>query len=92
MLRILGLTASLAAPAAHAQDLESMMRASELATVIGSETLCSLTLDQPGIETWIAKNVAPDDLSFASQLQTMTMGQEHCAAVRQTAKAMGLIK
>ena len=99
------LVALLAAAPASAQNLDGMMRANELATVIGSEALCDLTLDQAGIEEWIAKNVAPDDLSFASQLQTMTMGQEfnqknmsasakiaHCAAIRQTAGAMGLIK
>lgn len=99
------LAALLAAAPASAQNLDGMMRANELATVIGSESLCDLTLDQAGIEAWIAKNVAPDDLSFASQLQTMTMGQEfnqknmsasakiaHCAAIRQTAGAMDLIK
>lgn len=96
--------AVLAAPAA-AQNLDGMMRANELATVIGSEELCDLALDQKGIEAWITANVAPDDLSFASQLQTMTMGQTfqqegmstsaktaHCAAVRHTAKTMGLIQ
>ncbi len=85
--------------------MESMGRAQELGTVLGSENLCDLTLDQAGIEAWIAANVAPDDLSFASNLQTMTMGQEfqqnnmsassktaHCAAVRQSARTMGLIK
>ncbi len=90
---------------AVAQNLDGMMRANELATILASETLCGLTLDQPGIEAWIAANVAPDDLSFASQLQSMTMGQEfqmknmtasaktaHCAAIRHTAGTMGLIK
>jgi hypothetical protein len=85
--------------------MESMGRAQELGTVLGSERLCGLPLDQAGIEAWIASNVAPDDLSFASNLQAMTMGQEfqqnnmstsskiaHCAAVRQSAKAMGLIQ
>ena len=87
------------------EKMESMARAQELGTVLGSEDLCDLTLDQAGIEAWIAANVAPDDLSFASSLQTMTMGQAfqqdnmstssktaHCAAVRQSARTMGLIK
>jgi hypothetical protein len=97
--------AGVAATAANAQDLNSMMRASELGNVIASEELCGLTLDQTGIEAWIAANVAKDDLSFAGNLQTMTMGQEfqqrdmsasakiaHCAAIKQAAGAMGLIK
>ena len=105
MLRTLTTVAAICATTATAQNLDGMMRANELATVIGSEALCDLTLDPAGIEAWIAANVAPDDLSFASQLQTMTMGQEfnqrnmtasakiaHCAAVRQTAGTMGLIQ
>jgi hypothetical protein len=92
-----------------AEDFEktmaSMSRAQELGAVLGSEKLCDLTLDQAGIEAWIAANVASDDMSFATNLQTMTMGQEfqqqsmtassktaHCAAVRQSAQTMGLIK
>lgn len=92
-----------------AEDFEkamaSMSRAQELGAVLGSEKLCDLTLDQAGIEAWIVANVAPDDLSFATNLQTMTMGQEfqqqnmttssktaHCAAIRQSARTMGLIK
>lgn len=87
------------------KQMESMSRAQELGTVLGSEIFCDLTLDQAGIEAWIAANVAPDDLSFASSLQMMTAGQEfqqkdmsassktaHCAAVRQSARTMGLIK
>lgn len=105
MLRCSALTLMISTASATAQDLDSMMRASELGTVIGSEELCGLTLDAAGIEAWIATNVAKDDLSFASTLQTMTMGQEfqqrdmtvsakvaHCAAVKQSAGAMGLIK
>jgi hypothetical protein len=87
------------------KKMESMGRAQELGTVLGSEKLCNLAIDQTGIEAWIASNVAPDDLSFAANLQAMTMGQEfqqknmsssskiaHCAAVRQSARTMGLIK
>ena len=86
------------------KKMESMGRAQELGTVIGSEVMCDLALDQAGIEAWISANVAPDDLSFASSLQMMTVGQEfqqkdmsassktaHCAAVRQSARTMGLI-
>jgi hypothetical protein len=87
-----------------AQDLNSMMRANELGAVLASEGVCKLSLNQAGIEAWIAANVAADDLSFAPNLSVMIMGQEHqiqglsdsakiahCAAVRQTAKTMGLI-
>ncbi len=105
MIRAATIAIALIYGQANAQDLDSMMRANELATVIGSEAYCGLTLDSAGIEAWIKANVAPNDLSFASTLQTMTMGQEfqqqemsasakiaHCAAVRQTAGAMGLIE
>jgi hypothetical protein len=104
-MRFLVILTALSASSSSAQDLESMKRASELSTVLGSEKLCNLTLDAGGIERWISTNVAPGDLSFASQLQTMVMGQEfmqrdmsassmvaHCAAVRQAAGSMGLIK
>lgn len=93
---------------ASAQDsspIASLARASELGAILGSEELCGLTLDQAGIEAWIAANVAKDDLSFATNLQTMTMGQKynsegmsasakiaHCAAVKQSATAAGLIR
>lgn len=95
----------LGAPGAMAQDLNSMMRAQELATVLAAETVCGLTLDQAGIEAWIAQNVADTDLSFAGTLQVMTQGAAfqangmtaaaktaHCAAVKRTAGTMGLIK
>lgn len=85
--------------------MASLARASELGAILGSEEFCGLTLDQAGIEAWIAANVSKDDLSFPTNLQTMTMGQKynqegmsgsakiaHCAAVKQSAAAAGLIK
>jgi hypothetical protein len=105
MLRTLAALTAALATTASAQSLDGLISAGQLGTVLASETLCDLTLDPAGIETWIAANVAADDLSFASQLQTQVMGQEylqkdmtasariaHCAAVRQTATTMGLIK
>jgi hypothetical protein len=106
-MRHIALILGLAPGAVLAQtaDLQSMARAQELASILASEQACGLTLDQRGIEAWIAANVAPDDLAFASNLQVMTMGQEyqqkdmtasartaHCAAVRQAARAAGLIR
>ena len=90
---------------AQTDPLQSMARAQELGAILASEQLCDLVLDQAGIEAWIAAHVAKDDLTFASHLQMMTRGQElqlkdisasgktaHCAAVRQSAAAAGLIK
>lgn len=106
MLAKVGLIAliALAAVPASSQSLESMQSAQQLGTVIASEKTCGLTLNQPGIEAWIASNVRNDDLEFASTLMMMTQGTEfqlaemsassrtaHCAAVRHTAKSMGLI-
>ncbi len=99
-----GLAVFLAAPAA-AQTMASMQSATELGTVIGSEQACGLTLDQAGIEAWIAANVAEDDMSFASTLNMMVQGTAfqieemtqsaktaHCAAVKRSAGKMGLIR
>lgn len=102
------LAATMLATPALSQDLEARMKSTSnalgLGTVLASETACSLTLDPAGIAAWIAANVAPDDLSFAANLNLLTMGQTaqvaamttssriaHCAAVKQTAGAMGLV-
>lgn len=95
----------LAAAPVYADQFQSMQNATNLGSILASEGPCGLTLDPAGIEAWIANNVAPDDMQFASTLGTMTMGQEvmisemtasakiaHCASVRQTATTLGLIK
>lgn len=104
-MRVLALILAVCPSLATAQSLESMQRASDLASVLGSEQSCDLTLDKAGIEAWIAANVPKDDLSFAGQLQFSMTGVErrfaemstsgqiaYCAAIRQSASAMGLIK
>lgn len=106
------LLAALSLPAAAQEDPLAKLQAdarvlglaSELAVVLGSETFCGLTFDQPAIAAWIAANVPPDRLDFAPQLQLMTMGQAglqqgmtpsgttaHCAAVTQSARHYGFI-
>ena len=87
------------------QKMKSMSNAVNLGTVLASEQPCGLTLDPAGIEAWIAKNVDKSDLSFASNLSMMSMGQDaqiaamtpsakiaHCATVKMTAGSMGLLK
>lgn len=97
--------AALGASPAVAQDpLASMMRASELGSVLASEEICGLTYKQDAIEAWVEDNVPPDDISFASTLDTAVMGGKfgykdqtkseraaHCAAIRKTAKHYGFI-
>jgi hypothetical protein len=104
MIRTTVATLLLTAFPAQAQNFESMQRANELGAVLAAEKLCDLTLNQAGIEAWVTKNVASDDMSFANNLLLMTQGAEyqarsmsdagrtaHCTAVRQSARTMGLI-
>lgn len=91
--------------AATAQDFESMQRANDLATILGSEQKCGFAFDQAAISAWIDKNVDPSDMGFAGTLSMMTQGMEfqfggmsqsaltaHCRAVEQTAKHYGFLK
>jgi hypothetical protein len=104
-MRQIALILTICPAIAAGQTIESLQRASALGDIIGSEALCNLTLDQAGIEAWIAANVPADDMTFASHLQAVVGLAEyqqkdmsasaktaHCAAVRQSAKAAGLIK
>ena len=108
MIRLVSLLAVAGLPA-FAQDIDQQMKsmgnAVSLGTVLASEEPCGLTLDPTGIEAWIAANVDKSDLSFASTLSLMTMGQggqitamtasakiAHCATVKMTAGSMGLVK
>lgn len=106
-MRLITITLALCPTIATAETdtLTSMQKASDLGNIIGSETLCGLTLDQAGIEAWISANVAKDDMSFASHLSatvglseykhkdmTASAKTAHCAAVKQSATAAGLIK
>lgn len=90
---------------AFAQDpLVTMVRASELGSVLASEGICDLSYKQEAIEAWISAKVPANDISFASTLDTAVMGGKfgykdqtpsertaHCAAIRKTAKHYGFI-
>lgn len=93
----------LAAPAA-AQDLEMINLANALATVLASEGPCGLAFDAGAIRAFIAENVPPESLDFASTLGGFTAAQgyaieaqsasqrvAHCAAVELTARSYGFI-
>lgn len=90
---------------AMAQDANTILRAEQLGSILGSEAACDLNLSQPGIEAWIASNVPDTDMTFASFLGMESKSTErhigdmsdsektaHCAAVRQAAKKAGLIE
>lgn len=76
-----------------------------LGSVLAAEDYCGLSSDQGAIEAFIEKNVSASDMGFASDLQSMTSGQEyfqqqmspsektaHCAQIRRVAKSFGFTK
>jgi hypothetical protein len=82
--------------------LESMTLATQIGDLIASEEICGLKHDQNAIEVFIDNNVAADDLSFVSMLDTMTGGAEftlkdmsqgqktaHCRQIERVAKSLG---
>jgi hypothetical protein len=90
---------------ALSQDIATMQKAQELGTVLGAEGKCGFSYDQDAISDWIDANVPPDDMSFASMLDTMTRGTQfqmedmsqssltaQCRAVERTAKHFGFVK
>lgn len=94
-----------AGPAVAMTDIEAILLANSLASVLASEQACGLSYDQTAIAAFIAKEVPPERMDFASTLQTQTMGQEmmmadmsasakaaHCAAIAQTAAHFGFTK
>ncbi|HEV2556853.1 MAG TPA: signal recognition particle [Bosea sp. (in: a-proteobacteria)] len=99
------LSLSLAAPVVQAQDLKSIALANELGSVLASEELCGLAFEQSAIAAFVEKRIRPDDLSFASNLKTMTAGNEfqlrgmsassktaHCTQIRRVAKSYGFTR
>lgn len=89
---------------ARADDLRTISLATDLGTVLASETACGLEFRQDAIAAFIEKKVADDDMSFPSMLQMMTAGAEmdledmspsaltaHCTQIRRVAKSYGFI-
>jgi hypothetical protein len=85
-------------------QMESFRLAGELGTVIGSETLCGLSLKQDAIASYIEANAPKSDMSFPQTLTMMIQGTEfnnsslsgsaktaHCAAVTLAARQFGFI-
>ncbi|MFN3575516.1 MAG: hypothetical protein ACK4TJ_00805 [Tabrizicola sp.] len=90
---------------AEPDSLESMRRAQELGTILGSETLCDLAIDTTAVQAWISDKVSPDDMTFAGNLQMMIAGAQlrqqemseaarvaYCTAITQSARTAGLIR
>lgn len=101
---ILAITAGLMMPAVG-QGFDSIQIASNLGTVLGSEEACGLEYDQAAVASFIEAEVPADDMSFATTLQTMTMGQEyqledmsksaltaHCTQISRVAKSYGFVE
>ena len=73
-----------------------------LADLIAAEAFCGLRYDQQAIETFIAQNVAADDLEFTGLLKGLTFAADasqqrmsqsaataHCAHIRRLAQHHG---
>lgn len=94
-----------ASPVAAMDDLEVLQAASALGGILASEEFCGLTFDQAAISAYITKNIPPERMDFAQNLQMQVMGQEyimkdmkpsaktaHCTSIAQTAKHYGFTK
>ena len=88
-----------------AMDLATQKLVVELGSVLGSEALCNLSFDLDAVDTFIDRNVSPEDMGFAASLHMMTEGSRlqyaaiegahlraHCRAVEATARHHGLLE
>ena len=86
------------------ENVRIMSLASNLGTLIGSESFCGLTFDQSAISAWITSNVPADRMDFPESLQMTILGEAgfqadmtasaktaHCTAVSQSARHLGFI-
>lgn len=87
----------------YAAAVASLQSAATLASIIGSAEPCGYIVSDEAVARYVETIVAPDDTSFASNLQLsmyaypglvteMPAAQKiaHCTAVRQNAVALGL--
>lgn len=92
------------APAAHAFNVENARIASDLGTLLGSESLCELSFDHDAIDAYIDANVDHSDMGFASSLtgqialaeftqsdMSDSARRAHCRAIAATARQHGFI-
>lgn len=92
-------------PVAAQSSFESMEKANNLGTVLGSEDFCGIEFNQVAIAKWIAENVSADDMAFPSTLSMMIDGTSyefdsysasrktaHCAQIRRISKSYGFIE
>jgi hypothetical protein len=93
LLAFLGLSAAAQTATKHTEVTEG------LAMVLASEHVCGLSYDQRAVQTFVERNVSPDNLDFAivlnllsvdfaRQIAGMTQSQRtaHCAQTRQVAR------
>ncbi|MDL2409959.1 signal recognition particle [Rhizobium calliandrae] len=77
----------------------------QLGALLAAEDACSMTYDKDAISGYIEKNVAADDLNFATELPLMTNGARvefnemtdtakvaFCTQQRRAAKKLGFVK
>lgn len=91
-------------PAAASAQMEAMKLASDLGSLIGSETFCGLSYNQAAIAAYIDAKAPKGDLGFAQNMSIMATGAEfmtqsmspsaktaHCAAITNSARHFGFI-
>lgn len=101
----LSIALAFSASVASGQSFDSMMRATELGTVLAAEDLCGLSFNQGAVADWIDNNTDPSDMGFPGTLQMMVEGSKfqnsemtgsvltaHCRSVERTARHFGFIE
>lgn len=86
-------------------NMDTMIIANELGSILAAEDFCGLTFDVKAVEAYIEKAVPADDISFPSSLSIQTQGSKymqqeysgaqkaaHCAQVSRVARSFGFIK
>jgi hypothetical protein len=88
-----------------AQNMDSMMKATELGTILAAEEFCDLVYDQNAVADWIDANTDASDMGFPGTLQMMVEGSKfqnsglsgsartaHCRSVERTSRHFGFIE
>jgi hypothetical protein len=105
MLRAVALAFLLPAVVMAADDLETMELADNLGFVLAGGEKCGYTFDDSAVIAFVQERVPPDELGFASMLNTMVTGATfqleqlsdsafiaQCAVVEQTARHYSFMK
>jgi hypothetical protein len=103
-MRVIFALALLAAYPASA-NVNTMLFATEIGVILGSDEACGLAFNQDSVRAYILANTSADDLSAPNMIATMVQGNRirlksekpfdlaiHCDLVTRSAQALGLLK